>query len=214
MNLFFLTAFLFPIASFAFADLFSQNQCPYNQQPFPTDPQDQQRGQDARIRELKEARSRAEQHMPQMDDELRRLRGNLYYYFKRPWADSMVRHMDNGYDCCQASTVTASIATPPSFDRKPAGSDVSETTDYQPLDPTQSYDEPTQETIPQETTSGGSSCGGYPADYCQPVWGQNESPSTGGRLCLETGFESSPAWYGAACRGGGTQMITSSACVS
>lgn len=189
-----------PGISFGFAGLFSQNQCGYSQNNFPTEQRDYEHSNTVRIRNYEGARSQAEERMPQLNEQIGRTRNSLRYYFPREWSDAMITHMENGLDCCSSSRSVASTSN--IFNRNPAGSDAETypAPTYEVVDPTAGgYEEAPPA---QDYGDADLSCNGYSKDYCKSDWGNNDSPSNGG-LCLQTGFAASPAWFGAACRGGG-----------
>lgn len=194
----------FPAVAFGF--------CPYPQQNFPTEPQDEQHSLGVQVREIRTARSNLERQMPQINSEISRTRGSINYYLKAPWADAVIAHMDNGFDCCDGTRRTAQADG--DNKRRPAGVDYSDTPvtggGSEVVDPLPYYDDPApvQPTYPEPAQDSGQysgndySCNGYSNDFCQPNWGRNESPSNGG-LCLQTGFAATNAWYNASCRSGG-----------
>jgi hypothetical protein len=192
--------FLFPAVAMGF--------CPYPQQNFPTEPQDEQHSLGVQVREIQIARNNLVQQMPQLNSEISRTRGSINYYLRAPWADAVIAHMDNGFDCCDGYRRTAQVEV--EANRRPAGADYSDTPatggGSEVVDPLPYYDQPApaQPTYPEPGQGSGNdySCNGYSSDFCQPNWGRNESPSNGG-LCLQTGFAATNAWYNASCRSGG-----------
>jgi hypothetical protein len=192
--------FLFPTLVLGF--------CPYPQQSFQTEPQDEYHAIGVQIRELQTARTNLERQMPQLNSDITRTRNSINYYFRSPWREAVIVHMDNGFDCCEGSRTTAQVTA--KKNRLPAGSDYVDTPvtggGSEVVDPLPYYDEPAppQSTYQEPAPVPGNdySCYGYSRDYCMPNWGRNEAPSNGG-LCLQTGFAATTAWYNASCRSGG-----------
>ncbi len=182
--------------------------CPYPQQNFPTQPQDEQHAIGVQIRELQTSRTQLERQFPQLNADISRTRGSIHYYLRAPWGDAVIAHMDNGFDCCNGARTNAKVTA--ESNRRPAGSDYVDTPvsgrGSEVVDPIPYYDEPAPEAPtyqePSPSPGGDYSCNGYSQDFCQPNWGRNDSPSNGG-LCLQTGFAATNAWYNASCRSGG-----------
>jgi hypothetical protein len=180
--------------------------CPYPQQNFPMEQQDEQHALGVKVRELKTARSNLEKQLPQINADIARARNSVHYYLRAPWGDSVIAHMDNGFDCCDSSQKIAKRESKEN-NRRPAGTDIvdmpvsgGEVVDPIPYGDDPSYPEPS---YPEPSNPGSdNSCYGYSKEYCQQGWGKNESPSNGG-LCLQTGFAATTAWYNASCRSGG-----------
>jgi len=199
--------FIFQNSAHAFFGMLGRDQCPYQQQALPVQRSDAQQALNSQIQGLVAQRQQLELRFNQLSGEATQLQAQVRAYIRTPWSETMLAHMDNGFDCCSSQGNYAGVYDE-SSDRKPAGQDLpdysGETTAPAPVDPTPvappSYTPPVY-TPPQNT---GNSCQGYDMSYCSQTWGQGPTTApSGGGLCLQTGFAATPAWYQAACRHGG-----------
>lgn len=186
----------------AFFGLLGRDQCGYQQTSFPSYPSDTNNAARIQLQSLVSQRQQMQGRLAQLNSNILRMQGAIRGYIHTPWSETMLAHMDNGFDCCAPTGVYA-ILHIPNNGRRPAGQDLHPPDDITPVDPTP---DPPSYTPPAYTAPAppSNSCQGYPVQYCSNNWGQPYSPpQQGGGFCLQTGFAATPAWYQAACRNGG-----------
>lgn len=203
----FLGVFTFSGAVHAFFGTLGRDQCSYQQQAYPVQSVDAQQALNTQIQGLESQRQQLEQRFNYLSSEALQLQARIRGSIRAPWSETMLAHMDNGFDCCTGSNQYSSIDSMTS-NRRPAGQDLpgayEEVTAPAPVpvDPAPSYAPPAPAYTPPQNT--GTSCQGYDGAYCSQSWGPGPSTAApGGGLCLQTGFAATPAWYQAACRHGG-----------
>ncbi len=196
--------FIFASPAQAMFGLLGRDQCGHQQSAFPSVQSDNRHAINVQLQGLVSQRQQMQGRMSQLNANILRMQGSIRGYIQSPWAETMLAHMDNGFDCCAPTGVYALLQLPDSG-RRPAGQDLPppEYGEITPVDPTPEpppYNPPTY-TPPAPPAN---SCQGYSVNYCSSNWGTPYTPPKhGGGLCLQTGFAATPAWYQAACRNGG-----------
>lgn len=188
----------------AFFGMLGRDQCGYQQSAFPAQQSDANNAAKIQLQGLVNQRQQMQNQMARISADIQAMQLSIRGYIHSPWSETMLAHMDNGFDCCAPTGVYAILHIPMN-ERRPAGQDIP-APDYDDVTPVDPTPEPPTYSPPAYTPPSppANSCQGYASQYCSRSWGQQYSPPRqGGGLCLQTGFAATPAWYQAACRNGG-----------
>ena len=206
---------------------FSGETCPYRPQQYQPPQSDYTHAAQVQARELEQRRLQLELQLNQVSRELLLAQNHARRYFRNPWAETILAHMDNGFDCCSQRTYSQLFeeksrmpAGDPSY-VPPAHQDTEVVTPAAPYQEEEPPPPPPRPVRPvavtppvpppapihepqyQPARPHADSCYGQDPQYCQNDWGHETHPETGGQHCLQTGFAATPAWYHMACRPGG-----------
>lgn len=213
MKLFVLFLVLFvSIEGHAFLGAFNGNSCPYNPQQSQPPQSDYNHAARMQARELEQRRLQLDGQLNQLNQEIYRVQNGVRRYFRTPWSEAILSHMDNGFDCCAAGRAVGLNTADSS--RMPAGDPdyvpphhqqddevvaTPQAPEPQPLPGRPIRPTPIPDPVPPQRT-----CQGYEPSYCnQDDWGHDQPDyAQGGQQCLQSGFASLPAWN-FACQPGG-----------